>query len=100
VLEGTIDTGYDFGFYTPRLDLGDAPNAYQTLFGQGAAHIVFPDGGDGRPDTAGSRPAVWLGSIVDVEADGQPTTDARATARMKMAGLQASTGGRVPRSLP
>ena len=41
------------------------------VFASGAAHILFPDGGDGVPDSLDGVPAVWLGTIVDDEGDGQ-----------------------------
>ncbi len=47
------------------------------MFQPGPAHLIFPDGNsDNKPDTTGGIPAVWLGSIVDVEANGQPDVDA------------------------
>ena len=78
ITEGQSDTTYDSGFFTDRLDLGDLPLSYPTLFEPGPAHIVFPDGpdADSNPDTTSGVPAVWLGDTVDVELDGHPSTDA------------------------
>lgn len=75
--EGDNDESYDSGFWTDRLDLGDLPLTYPTLFSPGPAHIIFPDtDSDGLPNTAGTRPAVWLGNAIDLEPDGQPSTNA------------------------
>jgi hypothetical protein len=72
--QGQTDLSYDSGFYTERLDLGDLPNAYGTLFPNAAAHVVFPDtDANGLPNSAGSRPAVWLGLAIETELDGQPS---------------------------
>ena len=77
VLKGETDTSYDFGFYTTRFDLGDLPATYPTTFAaSGAANAIFPDGGDNIPDAAGGIQAVWLGTVVDVEADGQASATA------------------------
>jgi uncharacterized repeat protein (TIGR01451 family) len=74
IYQGQTDTTYDSGFYTLRLDLGDLPSPYATLFKPGPAHIVFPDSNsDNKPETAGGVPAVWLGTIIDVESNGQPS---------------------------
>ena len=72
--QGQTNITYDSGFYATRLDLGDLPDSgYHTIFSPGPAHIVFPDGNaDQQPDTSGGIPAVWLGTMVDVEADGYP----------------------------
>ncbi len=77
--QGEIDDVYDTGFQLVRQDLGDLPinlpssPNYPTLYEAGASHILFPDGGDNIPDSLGSVVAVWLGTIVDDEADGQPS---------------------------
>jgi uncharacterized repeat protein (TIGR01451 family)/fimbrial isopeptide formation D2 family protein len=77
VAKGETDVSYDFGFYTLRLDLGDLPNTYPTLFSPGPANIIFPDtDSDGNPNTAGGYPAVWLGLLADVENNGQPNSAA------------------------
>jgi len=71
---------YDFGFIG-AVDLGDLPDEiggspdYPTLFGFGPAHIIFPSVGN-VPQTTNGTPAVWLGTIVDVEGDGQPGASA------------------------
>jgi len=71
--KGVSDDTYDSGFYAARLDLGDLPNPYPTIFSPGPAHVLFPDANaDNKPETAGGVPAVWLGQIVDAELDGQP----------------------------
>ena len=75
--KGQTDTTYDSGFYTLRLDLGDLPANYPTTFRPGPAHIVFPDtNSDGKPDTAGGKPAVWLGLKIDTEPNGLPSVNA------------------------
>ncbi len=75
--QGQTDITYDSGFYTARLDMGDLPVTYPTLFSPGPAHIVFPDANsDGQPETDGTRPAVWLGTIIDTETNGQPDVSA------------------------
>lgn len=79
LLKGEADHTYDFG-YTGLVDLGDLPEgivgvpSYPTIFGAGAAHILYPDGADAdaNPDTTGGLPAVWLGATLDQESDGQP----------------------------
>jgi uncharacterized repeat protein (TIGR01451 family) len=77
VTEGASNLIYDFGFYTIRLDLGDLPEGYYTLFLPGPAHVIFPDSNsDNKPESSGGVEAVWLGQIVDVETNGQPTPDA------------------------
>jgi len=87
VLKGEVNLSYDFGFYSNRYDLGDLPSGnltnpaiptFVTKFGSGPAHTVFPDGSDegSAPDTIDNRRAVWLGSTVDTEADGQPSDSA------------------------
>ena len=77
IYQGQTDSTYDSGFYTLRLDLGDLPTTYPTIFSPGPAHIVFPDtDSDGAPDTAGGTPAVWLGLTIDIEGNGQPTSNA------------------------
>ena len=55
-------------------DFGDLPEAYgMTLLGNnGARHVIQDRDHDYLPDTVGSVPAVWLGSRVDLEADGAP----------------------------
>lgn len=81
VLKGEADLSYDFGFHSSRYDLGDLPSGisgrpnYATLFSTGPAHVVFPDGSDegSAPDTTDGRPAVWLGSTIDTEDNGQPS---------------------------
>lgn len=81
VLQGETDNSYDFGFNGNR-DMGDLPENisgspnYPTLFVNGPANTVFPDGGDGEPDTAGGLIAVWLGDVVDTELEGQPDANA------------------------
>jgi uncharacterized repeat protein (TIGR01451 family) len=83
VAQGEADPSYDFGFLG-NVDLGDLPDDiggspdYPTWFSPGPAHVVFPDGGDADsdPDTTNSIPAVWLGSTVDTESNGQPSTTA------------------------
>lgn len=78
VTSGQVVNNVDAGFYTPRLDLGDLPESpYKTTFLPGPAHIIFPDGGDYIPESYGGVPAVWLGTIVDTETNGQPTTYAK-----------------------
>ncbi|MBN1304051.1 MAG: carboxypeptidase regulatory-like domain-containing protein [Anaerolineales bacterium] len=76
--QGQSDNTYDSGFYTLRLDLGDLPDTYGTLFEPGPAHVIYPDGADAdsNPDTTGEDAAVWLGVNVDVETDGAPSVDA------------------------
>ncbi|GAB4578212.1 MAG: hypothetical protein Fur0022_09460 [Anaerolineales bacterium] len=77
IIEGQTDTTYDSGFFTIRLDLGDLPAGYPTLFSPGPAHTIFPDtDSDGNPNTTGGVPAVWLGLSVDIEGDGQPSANA------------------------
>jgi uncharacterized repeat protein (TIGR01451 family) len=72
---GLNDITYDSGFTTQRLDLGDLPDVYATIFSPGPAHVVFPDAdANNQPETSGGAPAVWLGTIVDVELDGAPST--------------------------
>lgn len=83
ILKGEVDTSYDFGF-TGNLDLGDLPTpTYSTLFANGPANVVFPDGADAdsNPDTTGGAVAVWLGNSptlndVDTEPQGQPDANA------------------------
>ncbi len=73
--QGQTDITYDSGFHTLRLDLGDLPDSgYRTLFSPGPAHIIFLDSdSNNQPETSGGVPAVWLGTIVDVESDGNPS---------------------------
>jgi hypothetical protein len=81
ILQGELDTSYDFAYVATRTDLGDLPDdggySYPTKYGQGASHILFPDANsDGQPESFNGKPAVWLGTIVDAELDGQPNTPA------------------------
>lgn len=85
IVKGETDTTYDFGFISIRLDLGDLPTtievpglgqSYPTNFGQGAAHVIAPDGGDNIPNAGGGYTPVWLGTIADVEVNGSPSAAA------------------------
>ena len=80
VNQGETDPSYDFGFFG-RVDLGDLPDNvsgspdYPTYFQPGPSHIVFTTTND-IPATTNGIPAVWLGSIVDTETNGQPNMPA------------------------
>ncbi len=99
VVQGEIDTSYDFGF-SGGTDLGDLPDgigglsSYPTLFAAGAAHVVYPDGvdPDSNPDTTGGIPAVWLGASLDTDLDGQPTAMATGDGNDEDALQLASSG--------
>ena len=75
-LESNPAASYDFGFV--RVELGDLPDRYNTFRNNfGAQHIIFPDDdGDHIPDIDG---AIWSGTVVDDDADGQHGGDFGAT---------------------
>lgn len=76
--QGVTNNTYDIGLYSGRIDLGDLPDNYPTLFSPGPAHTVFTDSNaDNIPETVGGSAAVWLGTLVDTEPDGQPGVNAR-----------------------
>ncbi len=76
--QGVTDNTYDIGLYSGRIDLGDLPSNYPTVFSPGPAHTIFADANaDYIPETVDGSAAVWLGTIVDTEPDGQPGTSAR-----------------------
>lgn len=60
-----------------NFDAGDLPDIYKTNFNStGAVNIVYEDNGDNVPDdVSGQNPAIWFGDIVDVDSNGQPSTD-------------------------
>jgi hypothetical protein len=93
---GQVNNTVDAGFYTQRMDLGDLPSNYPTLFRPGPAHLIFPDtNSDGKPDTAGGVPAVWLGLTIDIESNGQPSTNADGDGADED-GLAFAPGGWIP----
>jgi uncharacterized repeat protein (TIGR01451 family)/fimbrial isopeptide formation D2 family protein len=67
---GQTDETYDSGFFTTRIDLGDLPDTYRTLFRPGPANLVITQ-------TINGIPGVWLGLLVDAETNGQPDVNAR-----------------------
>ena len=109
---GQTNNTVDTGFYTLRLDLGDLPDIYKTIFSPGPAHVIFPDGADAdsNPDSINGIKAVWLGTLVDTESNGVPGAsaigdDVRAARMTKMVwywqprvGRQQRTRSRSPRS--
>ncbi len=76
---GYTDDSNDFGFYgLNHTDLGDAPDlTYKTTRAiNGPAHI-FPDtDSNDQPESYGGKAAIWLGTFIDAETDGQPSTNA------------------------
>ncbi|MCO5197204.1 MAG: DNRLRE domain-containing protein [Anaerolineae bacterium] len=83
-LQGSVDDTNDFGYQAQFIDMGDLPNDgagplpdYPTLFADAAATVSFPDtNADNKPDSLNGVAAVWLGDVVDYEANGQPSADA------------------------
>ena len=69
--DNQVDESIDFGFRPTMVDYGDAPDSYGTTgSANGPTHTITPN--------------LYLGSCVDAELDGQPTTNAN--------GDNASTG--------
>lgn len=76
--QGVTDNTYDIGLYSGRVDLGDLPPNYPTVFSTGPAHTIFTDANnDDIPETVDGSAAIWLGTLVDAEPDGQPGVSAR-----------------------
>jgi len=83
-----------------RYDFGDLPDNtpaapdYPTLIvSNGPKHALQMDANnDGKPETQGGIPAIWLGNIVDAETDGQPTAAADGDDLNKPLGLDDEDG--------
>ena len=73
VANADFTSGQHFTFaLVPPLDLSDAPASYGTLIANNAARHGVPG------YNAGAHTApLMLGALIDVEADGQPSTAAR-----------------------
>jgi len=60
--DNQVDESFDFGFRPVPVDFGDLPDTYSTSGSSAASHTISPN--------------LYLGSCVDAETDGQPSTNA------------------------
>ena len=64
---------------TASYDWGDLPDSYKTLqLSNGARHLIYADtNADGLPNAQAGDEAIWLGTTVDRDLNGQPNAEAK-----------------------